>query len=74
MMWIAAKGQRFTHRPQPMQCSSEIFASFAVRPASMHNLPDLFIGQTFLHSNEHLSGRHLSLLIIAILMRASTIY
>jgi hypothetical protein len=73
MMCIAPKGQRLTQIPQPMHRPSLIVAIFACLPTSMHSLPDLLRGHTFLHSRAHLSGRHLSLLMMPILIRVSTI-
>ena len=60
-----------TQIPQPIQSSSEMNAIFESVATSIHNLPIRTTGQDFLHSWRHFFGLHLSVLTIAILVRAS---
>lgn len=71
IIFRAPKGHFFTHRPHPMHRGSFNVTILSVGPTSMHNLPDRFIGHTFLHSYTHFLGLHLSLFTIAILNNSS---
>jgi hypothetical protein len=65
MMLTAFMGHFFTHKPQPMQRSSEIQANLLVLSTSIQILPILTTGQLRLHSCLHLRGLHFSVSTMA---------